>query len=629
LTQKTNKLTSLFKNKSVLFFKKMPGFNQSKKSKRGESVDRKLIFSLYQSALPNLKQFKYVGQFLSKKETRIIQVCLGIIAVNIVFLGAVFYKNNVKLVPAYGSSYTEALTGSPKLVNPLYALINNVDGDLAALIYSGLLKRGKDNNLAPDLAEKFEASDDGKTYTFYLKSGAAWHDKTPISADDVVFTFQAIANPEYRSPLRVSFTGVSVEKINEKTVKFSLAEPYAAFLELLTVGILPANIWSQISPAAANLADLNLKPIGSGPYKFKSLAKDKAGRVRSYELEANQNYFGQKPYVSVLVFKFFPSFEESVSALNEGKAEGLDYLPKEYEEKIVDKNKFNRNYLAQPQFTSLFFNQNNLGALKDLKIRQALAYGLDKKSITAALPHAQFIDSPILPIFTGFVNPDIIKYDFDPDKARALIAAAGFKATAVKEEPDNTATTSEKSLPGPGIWQKKDNDFLVVTLTTVNQPDAVQTAELVKKAWENLNIKVNLDVIPIESAQGDRIRPRNYQVLLYSVILGADPDQYPFWHSSQIGPSGLNFANYNNKEIDALLEDGRITGKTEVRREKYKKFQEIIARDLPTIFLYSQPYSYLQSNKIKGFDTDKIIIASDRFSNISNWYINTRKKIVW
>ncbi|MEK7067877.1 MAG: peptide ABC transporter substrate-binding protein, partial [Patescibacteria group bacterium] len=456
------------------------------------------------------------------------------------------------------------------------------------------------------------------------KENILWQDKTPLTANDVIFTFQAIKNPEYKSPLRVSFTGVEINKADERTVKFILAEPYAAFLELLTFGILPANIWEQIAPAAANLAELNLKPVGSGPYGFKSLPKEKSGKIWSYELEANKNYIRENPYINTIIFKFSPLFGEGVSTLNEGKAEGIDYLPREYENKITNNN-LSRYYLTQPQLTALFFNQNNLGALKDIRTRQALAFALDKISLATLFPHTQIIDSPILPMFTEFYNDAVAKYNFDLDRARALLKEAGWQ---VSEVPDSDLATTTGLLAGEQR-QKKGEEWLTIAITTIDQPDTMQVAELIKQAWEAINIKVTINAVSAQLIQTEVIRPRNYQVLLYGVVLGGDPDQYPFWHSSQIGPSGLNLANYANKEIDILLEDGRITTNTGARQEKYKKFQEIIARDLPAIFLYSQSYPYLQNNKIKGFDTQAIIIPSDRFANITNWYINIRKKIVW
>jgi len=592
------------------------------------TADKKLIFSLRQSNLPSVNQLKYIGKFLSKKETRIIQACVALISLSLIFLMVNIYKNKIQLVPANGGNYTEALIGTPKFINPLYSSINTVDNDLTALIYASLLKKDQDGNVVPDLADTFEVSEDGKIYTFYLKKNVLWQDKTAVSADDVVFTFQAIANSEYKSPWRISFTGVDVKKIDDATVSFTLAEPYAAFLELLTIGILPSHIWLNISPAAANLADFNLKPMGSGPYQFKSLTKDKTGHIKSYELEVNKNYYGRKPHVSILNFKFFSTIDEAIAALNENKVEGIDYLPKEYENKVAGKNNFNFYYLTQPQFTALFFNQNNLSVLKDIRVRQALAYGLDKKLLAASFSYALPINGPILPMFSDFYNDQIKKYNFDAVRARELLAAAGWNKTSVSAEDANNASSTD-SLVGAGEWQKKNDEFLIVNLTTVDQPETAAMADVIKQSWQSIGIKVNLAIVPAQTIQTDIIRPRDYQILLYGAMSGSDPDQYPFWHSSQIGPNGLNLANYSNKNVDILLEDGRITNSKETRIKKYKEFQTIIADDLPAIFLSSLSYAYLQSAKIKGFDTSVVAAPSDRFANIANWYINTRKKIKW
>jgi len=633
---KMKKKYNIYKNKCVLFLKKTLVIG---KKKRGINADKKLIFSLNKSKMPNWDQLKYISHFLSRQERKIIQLCVVVILISLAFLSVFFYRDHIKLAPARGGSYTEVLTGSPKFINPLYDSINTVDSDIVSLVYSGLLKKNKDSELVPDLAEKFEISEDQRVYTFYLKKNIYWHDDSPFTANDVFFTFKAIDDVEYKSPLKSSFDGVEIQRTEDDgVIKFILNEPYAAFLELLTVGILPSEIWQQIPPKAANLADLNLKPIGTGPYKFKSLTKDKAGNIKSYELEVNKKYFGSRPYIENIVFKFAPSFEDGLTMLADGRAEGIDFLPKEYEERVAAKDTYNHYYLSQPQFTALFFNQNKLGALSDKRIKQALAYSIDKQTITASLPHARFIDSAILPMFKDYFNDDIDKYGFNLKKAEDLLDNAGWGKIKVEEIKNNEgseaeggegSTEEQKPEIEAGTWRKKGGEFLTVNITTVKQADTVKTAKLIKESWEKLNIKVNLNVIPAQQIQGEIIKPRNYQILLYGIILGSDPDQYPFWHSSQIGPSGLNLANYNNKTADALLEDGRITNNKEIRQEKYKEFQKIIAQDLPAIFLYSQRYSYLNSNKIKGFDTSNITVPSDRFNNITNWYIKTRKKIVW
>lgn len=646
---KLKRLINLYSKRLSLFFQKL--LEKIKSAEYGQ-VDKKLIFSLNKSRIPTSRQLKYVGQFLSKKEKRIITVSLAIILVSGIFLSIRFYINHVKIAPKDGGTYTEGLVGSPKLINPLYASVNNIDNDISCLIYSGLLKRDKDNKLVPDLAEKFEISSDEKEYTFYLRKDVHWHNKSEFTADDVIFTFNAIADSEYKSPLKLSFEGTEIEKIDDYTIKLILNEPYAAFLELLTTGILPQELWSQIPPSSANLAELNLKPIGTGPYKFKSLTKDKAGNIKLYELEVNNKYYDKKPYLQNLTFKFFSSFQEGVNALNEGRIEGIDFLPKEHEEEIVAKNNYTYHRLNQPQLSALFLNQDRLGVLIDKRVRQALAHAVSKQEIiaTTSPQYTYSIDGPILPMFTEYYNQEIKKYEYDLAKAKQLLDQAGWKIVEVKEDreegedeeipkprqdgvrdPDSHVGTKENETPAieHGTWRKKGEEYLILSLTTVDQPDNIIVAELIKNFWEKLNIKINMDIVSSDLIQNEIIKPRNYQILLYGEILGADPDQYPFWHSSQIGSSGLNLANYNNKKADELLEDARITNNVQTRVEKYKEFQNIIADDLPAIFLYSRNYTYLQDKKIKGFGMTSITIPSDRFNNIGNWYIKTGRRIVW
>ena len=129
--------------------------------------------------------------------------------------------------------------------------------------------------------------------------------------------------------------------------------------------------------------------------------------------------------------------------------------------------------------------------------------------------------------------------------------------------------------------------------------------------------------------QSSIIVPRKYEILLYGQILGGDPDSYVFWHSSQANESGMNLSNYQNKDLDKILEEARLTTNIETRKQKYFQFQDILAEDLPAIFLYSPYYTYVQTKKINGFQTKTILLPRDRFSSIADWYIKTGKKIIW
>lgn len=611
-----------------------------------DNLDKKLIFSLSKSKFPSIKQLKYINKFLGRKEILVIKSCFLIIAINLAFLGLHYYKTHTQIVPIIGGEYTEGLVGVPKNINPLYSSASDVDNDISSLIFSSLFKHNKNGELIGDLVNECSVNEDNKIYTCLIKTEAKWHHEKKVTVEDIIFTFNAIKNNEYKSPLRSSLTGVNIEKIDEQTIKFILAEPYAAFFEILTFGILPQDLWLQITPEAANLAELNLKPIGSGPYKFKSLTKDKAGNIKGYNLVINEEYYGDKSSIEFLSFKFFANFEEAVSALNENIIEGISYLPLHSKDKLVAKDSLSMHKLNLPQVAAVFFNSKKepeSSGLDQQKVRQALALAIDKNRIKSSCfgGEARLIDSPILPDSFAY-NNEANKYKYNIEEADKLLNEAGWKIIKISDEDIIKATEDAQSEDekmkeaalnklalDTGEWRIKDNKYLTITLTTVETDDNIKVVEIIKEFWEKIGVKVFLNIIPTSQIQSEIIKPRNFQALLYGQIVGNDPDSYAFWHSSQVSEAGLNIANYINKEVDKLLEDARLTSNIEERIEKYKKFQEILAQDVPAIFIYTPIYTYVQSRKVKGFEIKNILLPRDRFSNINEWYIKTGKKFNW
>ena len=197
------------------------------------------------------------------------------------------------------------MVGQPAHINPLLSMSSDVDADLTQIIYSGLLKYGSDGNLVPDLAESYEISDDKTTYTFHLRKNATWHDGTPLTASDVIFTLNIISDPAYKSPLRLNWQGVDAESPDDYTVVINTHTPYAGFLQNATFGVLPKHLWESVKPDNFALTQLNLEPIGSGPFKYSTFQKDSKGNILSYKLVANPNYFLGKPYISKTTFNFY------------------------------------------------------------------------------------------------------------------------------------------------------------------------------------------------------------------------------------------------------------------------------------------------------------------------------------
>lgn len=560
-----------------------------------EEMDQKLVYSLSDRKVPNGRQLKHLKKFLSPKEFLVVKICVLLIVINAAYLGVLFVKKHLEYVPVAGGEYVEGVVGYPKTINPLYAANRDIDRDLSRLIYSSLFTYNSNGEIVNDLVNDFKISSDGKEYTIQIRDNVQWHNGEKLTADDVVFTFYLIKNPDYNSPLRNSLTGVQAEKIDERTIKFTLSEAYAPFPELLTFGVLPQKIWENIDSGAALLSELNLKPVGSGPYKFKSLVKNKNGYLKEYNLVVNDEYYNKKPYLKNVVFKFYVTSQEAIKALNDNQIDGLNYLPVSERGELLAKNSLFFHELGLTQIVSLFFNSTKNDKLADKDTRKALAMAIDKGQLLEDVYQGVYkrADGPILENNFAY-NSNITKYEYNVAEAKKLLA------------------DQEVSLH----------------ITVVDVNGNVATANKIKEYWDAVGVTTELNIISTSQAE-EIIKSRNFEVLLYGQTVGGDPDVYVFWHSSQTGEKGLNLAGYNNSDVDKLLVEARSETNKEERINKYKQFQEKLIADMPVIFLYSPTYTYLQSKKVKGFTGTVIVDSSDRFGNIVDWYKKTKKKFVW
>ncbi|MDD4412078.1 MAG: peptide ABC transporter substrate-binding protein [Patescibacteria group bacterium] len=591
----------------------MPLLKKNKTSYNYNQTDKELISALAKKRLPSLKQLKYLNKFLNKKE--IILTCLGLALVlsGLILSVGHLYQQKVEVAPDEGGKYIEGSIGSPQFINPIYSSLNEVDADLSKLIYSSLFNRDKNGFLAQDLVDSYTLSPDQKTYTFNLKKNVKWHNGSELKADDVVFTIETIQDSSFHSPLRTSLAGVGVKKIDDYSFSLELPEPFAPFIELLTFGILPKETWEEISPSSMSLTDLNLHPIGSGPYQFTSLTKDKTGLIHAINLEINQDYYGDKPFISKMTFKFFPTSEELISSLNDGQIDGGSYLSNDDIKNINSKNSYNIHKLNLPENTAVVFNLRNKDEFSNIKFRQALAYAINKQKIVGDIfgENAEAVDSPINTKSFGY-SSDITKYNYNLGESKKLLRDLGWELKSVKDE--------------DGLWQTKNNQVLSVKLTVPDSIETIKMAEAISSAWQELGIKTDLNIIS-KNDLNKAISSKNFTAMVYSWSVGMDPDPYVMWHSSQSGERGQNITGYKNEKVDKLLEDGRLTNNIQLREKDYIEFQKIITQDVPAIFLYSPRYIYLQNKRIKGFDVNVVTSPEDRFDNISSWYIKESKSL--
>ncbi len=643
-------------------------FKRPKKSGPSSHYDLKLLRQLKPHAFPSWSQFKYLGSFLSPSERKTIWSATTILIITLIGWSVYAITTHSLLTPKAGGEYSEALIGQPKYINPLFSSTNDVDADLSSLMYSGLFKYDNNKKLVIDLAENFSIGSDQKTYDITLKKNLKWSDGEPITTDDILFTFETLQNAETGSPLITSFQGVHIEKTDNNTVRFTLKTPYAPFLDALTLGILPEHIWSEIIPANIRLAKFNIQPIGSGAWKFEKMAKDNTGNIQSYSLINNENYYGKKPYLKNLTFKFFNNQTEAVAALRSQNLLALSFVPQNLKDKVSGKN-LNIFNLQLPQYTALFFNKSAYSELKEDNLRLALAQSIDKNILIEESLNGDgtVIDSPILSGNLGY-HKDVKKIPFNIASANQLLdkdwprlqPEEYFKIRhdqilknlmAEKEPTTNTSTGKKNSkdekinistedetkinelirsemTSGQSFYRKLGkNDILRLSITTADTPEYTKTAQQIAKMWQSIGIQTNVVTVGSRQIVRDALKDRNYQVLIYGEMIGADPDLYSFWHSSQSEYPGLNLAKFSDRDADKLLEDARTTLDTDMRAKLYQKFQDILAKDLPAVFLYSPTYIMAVSKDIHGINIANIVSPADRFSTLNDWYVKTKRQI--
>jgi len=556
---------------------------------------------------------------LNHREKILISFFVVIIFVSFTAIGVRFYYANTRAVPALGGTHIEAALDIPRFINPALAQVSDVDRDITRLIYSGLMKYTKEGRLIEDLVESYSVEND-TLYTFKLRENILWHDGELLTADDVAFTIRLIQDPKYASPIRANWQGVEVEKIDERTVTFKLTSPYSPFLENTTVGILPKHIWENIAPKSFPLADENLQATGSGPYMFEKFQKDKEGNIKSYTLVANDAYYKNAPHIEHIIFKFFESEKEAMEAIKKHEVSAMSFVSGHNSTVLEEKNYIKVYTFSLPRYFAVFFNQTKSKAFAQKSVRKALSLATNREEIIslAAAGKGSPAFGPIIRELLGY-NPQIEeKYPFSIEEAKKIL------------ENNNWVDRD-----GDGVREKtfiNDNEptpleFNLITVGWPSFEELEKAIRALKDQWEKIGARVNINIYPPGEIQQEFIRPREYEAIVFGQIVGIDPDPFSFWHSSQKKDPGLNLALYENKTVDKLLEEARQTSDAQSRSDKYVRFQNIVAEDIPAIFLYSPTYLYPIDKNVNGVSEGKIADPSWRFADVEDWYIKTKR--VW
>ncbi len=570
----------------------------------------------------------------SSSERLILYILTAVLAVSALVLLTGANAQVSVIVPASGGSLTEGVVGTARFINPLLALSES-DRGLTLLTYSGLTRARADGSIIPDLASSYKISEDGTTYTFTLRPDIIFHNGTPITSSDVMFTVQMAQNPDIRSPHRADWEGVSVSTPDLTTVVFTLPRPYAPFLENTTLGILPAHLWQNISTEEFSFSSLNTKPVGSGPYQIKEVTTDKTGAITRYELAPFKNFTLGTPYLKKLTFLFFPNENTLIDAWNAGRIDSFAGIsPSELA-------RLNRNAniirASLPRIFGVFLNQDHAPILADPAVRSALDAAIDKQKIVDSVlgGYATVLDSPIPPSIlpekndgTASVSPEVDLVEYK-ERVADILERGGWKfespadLSAKASEQEETSTSTIKKKP---TWRKKGKE-LTFTLATADSPELVATAEALVTMWQTAGINADLHVYSLSELNTSIIRPRAYDALLFGEVVGRTLDLFAFWHSSQRNDPGLNLAMYTNARADSFLAQARTTTNRKERETLYRSFVEIIKKEKPAVFLYAPQLIYVLPETILGTEFGVLATSAERFLNVYEWYTSTER--VW
>lgn len=546
---------------------------------------------------------------LSPRERSVALLCGLAVIAGLTWGGTLLLGATTTVEPAAGGTLRTGIVGQPRFIVPILAPTNDVDMDLSRLLYNGLLTITEGNQLTGDLAESFAVSEDGKTYTVHLRKEVRWHDDKPFTAEDVVLTVRLIQDPAVKSPLAPAFQGVTAKKVDDHTVQFTLQEPYAPFAYSLTVGILPSHLWADVPPQGIALSEHVLRPIGTGPFRFEKLKRaELSGEVREYRLTRNAQYHQSPPLLEGMVFKFSPTTDDLLRALRRGEIDSAALLPPSLVREAAAARVVRVERLRLPQYFAVFFHQAKSIPVSDVAVRRALASTVDRDRLVAEalLGEGVRTEAP-LPPGTAGSTPDRPPIPPDLEKARQNLDEAGWKDSA-----------------GNGI-REKDGTALRFTLATTDWPEYVATAKLLAEQWRAIGVEVAVQPATVGTMQADILRPRNYEALLYGQVLGADPDPYPFWHSTQTRDPGLNLALFKDRTTDRLLEEARKTTDRAKRNEIYRKFEERLIAEVPAVFLYSPTYAYALPKSLRGTLLTSAPHPADRFAAVHTWSVKTRR----
>ncbi len=475
--------------------------------------------------------------------------------------------SNTILEENWGDNLVMASIGEPSNLIPILAT-DSASHEISSFLYISPLKYNKDLEIVPYAAKSFEVLDNGKHLKFTLHEDLLWQDGTPLTADDVTFTYNLIINPNTPTAYAADFQSIKEYKQTGKyTFEVFYDEVYARSLISWMRDILPKHI---LENEDITRTDFARNPIGAGPFKLKEW---QAGS--RLILEANPHYFEGRPALNNIVYRIIPDTSTIFLEARNNAVDFLSLTPQQYLRQTNGaqwEEKWNKYKYLSFGYTYFGFNLKS-PLFEDKKVRQALSYAIDREAIISSvlLGLGEATVGPYKPE-TWAYNHNLKAYEFDKERAQTLLKEAGW--------------LSNKN----GILEKDGRIFSFTVLTNQGNDLRIKTATIMQAYYKEIGIDMKIRTVEWSAFIKEFVDTGNFDALILSWNILQDPDIFDVWHSSKTHEGGLNFVKFMNEEVDELLVSARSTVDQEKRQKDYYRFQEILHEEQPYLFLYV-PYS--------------------------------------
>ena len=522
----------------------------------------------------------------------ILEWALLVIAIVFLSITQAYWYSDSYATETYrkGGTYTEGTLGEVKTLNPLFASTNS-EKTLSKLLFASLSTPDYSGHYGLALAKSIRTDDTGKVWTVKLRDNLKWSDGEPLTNEDVIFTVNLIKNPLLNSNYSANLNGVTIsEKEDDKALIFTLSSSNTYFESALDFPILPKHILEDVKPDLMLEHSFSSNPVTSGAYKYNSTQAIGNIGEKSVYLRANPNYYKGAPKIDSFIVHAFVKSEDIIHALNNGTiTASADVAP-------TDKSKVSSSNISERQSSLNYgaFAFINVERIKSKDLRVALQQGINMDNVRSVLDGEQPLSFPL--------TEGQIELDNYP--------------TLPKLDTNTAKKTIKGILDKDG--ELKKSGLKLVTVNSGNLPAVTE-----KLAEEIRSLGLEADVTVFELGQDfvfNTLTQRNYDILVYEIGLGADPDLFAYYHSTEANANGHNLSNYKNAIVSDLVLSARATMDTELRKKKYEKFLEYFVNDVPALGIYQTNMTYFVNKNVRSFSQDNnFVTATDRLLDVERW----------